>query len=302
MTLLRQKGRGTEVLRCGAQTPSSRLRGYRRGLSTRSVLCPRRRTLGASPHSVGIYSQAFSSVTLALLALLLTFSLPSHAQTPSAPAAPIITGPPRVLILVYQQPGAADQVSITYDPKVSQAQAAADMDALTQATGWLISSRSITEAASPLTNRPGAMTSVTFAVPGVVQDATHTFPVEALARVFRRYKRLNAVFIVGPQFGFQGARWYADNDIKFVLDQHDTSYVYQIEVLSQNFSRLPLVPVAGTAAAHKSPWRVLLGILGAAALAGFIVYSLMSLLPQSKPKLNTTDAEAETRLEAGTRK
>ena len=241
-----------------------------------------------------------------LLTLMLTLSLPSYAQTAPAPAAPTITGPPRVLILVYQQPGGADQVSVTYDPKVTQAQAAADMDALTQATGWPISSRSITEAASPLANRPGVMTSVTFAVPGAVQDSSHTFPIEALARVFRRYKRLNAVFIVGPQFGFQGARWYADNDIKVVLDQHGTSYVYQIEVLSQNFSRLPLVSGAGNAVPHKSPWGILLGILGAAALAGIAVYFLTARLSQSQQKSqfnpDDTNAEAETRLEAGTRK
>ncbi len=219
---------------------------------------------------------------------------------------PAIAGPPRVLVLVYQQPGGVDQASITYDPKIPPAQAAADIDALMQATGWPISSRSITEAPSPLTNRPGAMTSVTFAVPGVVQDSAHTFPVDALARVFRRYKRLNAVFIVGPQFQFQGTRSYADNDIKMVLDQHGTSYVYQIEVLNQNFSRLPVVPVAGNAIPHKSPWRILLGILGAAALAGVAVYLLTARLsrsqPKSRPNPDNADAEAETRLEAGTRK
>lgn len=243
------------------------------------------------------------SHTFLLILALLAFSLPSHAQTAPTPAAPTIAGPPRVLILVYQQPGAADQVSITYDPKVTPAQAAGDMDALTQATGWPISSRSITEAASPLTNRPAAMTSVTFAAPGVVQDSSHTFPVEALARVFGKYKRLNAVFIAGPQFGFQGTRSYADNDIKFVLDQHGTSYVYQIEVLNQSFSRLPLTQGSTrTAPPRKGAWAILCFILGAAVLAGFIVYLLMTLLPQSQPKLNNTDAEADTWLEAGTRK
>ena len=243
-----------------------------------------------------------------LLSLFAAISLaagmqPTHAQTATAPAAPVIAGPPAVLVLVYQQPGGADQVSITYDPKVSVSQAAADIDSLTQITGWPISSRSITEAASPLTNRPGAMTSVTFAVPGVVQDTSHTFPVEALARAFHKYKRINAVFIVGPQFQFQGARSSADNNIKLVLDQHETSYVYQIQILNQNFSRLP--PPQGTAVtapAHKSPWGILLGITGLAALAGGIVYFLAARLPQSQPKRSSTDAEAETRLEAETRK
>lgn len=285
----RAKERGNKFLRYGARTPirsnakhTVHLRGRRAG------------------NMVG------AKLVFALLTLMLSLSVPSHAQTAPVPAAPIITGPPKVLILVYQQPGGADQVSITYDPKVSQAQAAADIDALTQATGWPISSRSITEAPSPLTNRPGAMTSVTFAVPGAVQDSSHTFPVEVLARVFRRYKRLNAVFIVGPQFQFQGARSYADNDIKVALDQHGSSYVYQIEVLSQNFSRLPLAPGAGNAAAHRSPWGILLGVIGAAALVGIAVYLLTARLSRSHLKSqhrpDDTNAEAETRLEAGTRK
>ena len=49
--------RGIEILRCGAQTPSSRLRGYKmKDCNYYPILCPRRWTLGASPHSVGIYS------------------------------------------------------------------------------------------------------------------------------------------------------------------------------------------------------------------------------------------------------
>ena len=206
MTRQRQKERGIEILRCGAWTPNVRLRGQGTECHDGLTFCPRRRTLGASPHSVAIYCRVFSrAFVLLTLCMAFAFSLPSHAQTAPATAAPAIAGPPRVLILVYQQPGAADQVSITYDPKVSTTQAAADMDALTQATGWPISSRSITEAPSPLTNRPGAMTSVTFAVPGAVQDPTHTLPVEALARVFRRYKRLNAVFIVGAAVSVPGS-------------------------------------------------------------------------------------------------
>ncbi len=294
--------RGIEILRCGAKRLMSTFVDKEQRRLMRVLLFVREggRSAPAS-HSVELQFHALTRTALALFVLLtLGFSLPSHAQ--NAPTlVPTITGPPKVLILVYQQPGGADQVSITYDPKVPLAQAAADIDALTQATGWPISSRSITEAPSPLTNRPGAMTSVTFAVPGAVQDSSHTFPIEALARVFQRYKRLNAVFIVGPQFQFQGARSYADNDIRVVLDQHETSYVYQIEVLGQ-FSHLPLAPGTGNAAVHKPTWILLLGIIGAAALAGIVVYFLTARLPQTQPKQDDTDAEAETRLEAGTRK
>ncbi len=52
--------RGTEVLRCGAQTPSVRLRGQRIGLDYGSFLFRRRSKLGVCAHSVGIYSHASS--------------------------------------------------------------------------------------------------------------------------------------------------------------------------------------------------------------------------------------------------
>ena len=227
---------------------------------------------------------------LLMLFVVLVLGLPGHAQSPPMP---VITGPPNVLVIVYQQPGGADQVDITYANTVPHAQASADIDALTQITGWPISSRSIKDAAAPLQNRSGAMTSVVFQVPGVVQDTTHTLPIEALARAFHSYKRLNAVFFVGPQFGFQGARSYADNDIKMVLDQHGTTYAYQVEILNPQFSRLPTASTPPIAP-HRSPWGVLLGIFGVAALAGLIVYFLTArITPPSEPNSNERDTAAD---------
>ena len=227
------------------------------------------------------------------------------AQSPPPAAAVSIAGPPEVLVLVYQQPGGQDQVNITYAHLVPHAQVSADIDSLTQLSGWPISSRQIKDASAPLRNRSAAMTSVTFQVPGVVQDSAHTFPVEVLARAFRKYKRLNAVFFVGPQFQFQGTRSYADNDIKVVLDQHDTAYAYSVEVLGQSFGRLPLTAQAAVSPAHRPVWGVLLGIVGLAALAGLAAYFLAARLtpgPKLGPKFDETDAEAEKRLEAGARK
>ena len=243
-------------------------------------------------------------LALTLCALSLAFVLPGHAQTP-----PVISGPPDVLVIVYQQPGGADQVDITYAKTVPHAQAVQDIKALTQATGWPISPRSIKDAAAPMEGKFGPMTSIVFQAPGVVQDSSHTFPVETFARAFHTYKRLNVVFFVGPQFQFQGQRAYADNDIKVALDQHGTTYAYQIEIVNPNFGRLPLASTPANtqaAAGHGSPWRILLGILGLAALIGLAVYFLTSrLTPKTKPdkeaKSDNTDDEAETRLEAGTR-
>ena len=298
------RGRGIEILRCGAQTLSDCLCGHGHSCL---VLSPRRWKLGASPHNAGFQSRAFYShaAYYCVFALVLVMlAAPASAQS-SLPAAVSIAGPPEVLVLVYQEPGGQDQVDITYAHLVPHAQASADIDTLTKLSGWPISSRRIKDGSAPLQNRTGAMTSVIFQVPGVVQDSTHTFPVETLARAFRKYKRINAVFFVGPQFQFQGARSYADNDIKVVLDQHDTAYAYQVEVQGQSFGHLPLTTQAVSGLVHRPVWGVLLGIVGLAALAGLAAYLLAARLtpgPKSKSKFDETDAEAEGRLEAGARK
>ena len=243
------------------------------------------------------------SLLMAILAMTL-IALPGQAQQAQTP---VISGPPDVLVIVYQQPGGADQVDITYAHTVPRAQAVQDTQALTQATGWPISPRSIKDAAAPMEGRFGPMTSIVFQVPGVVQDSAHTFPVETFARAFHTYKRLNVVFFTGAQFQFQGSRAYADNDIKMALSQSGTTYTYQIAITNPNFGRLP--PAASPAnaqgsAGHRSPWRVLLAILGLASLIGLAVYFLTARLnppPGPKAKLDNTDTEAETRLEAGTR-
>ncbi len=292
----------------GAQTPNVRLCGQRIGLPRVSFPCPRRRTLTASPHSVGSQSHARLFALLLLCALSALGPAPSRAQTaPAAPiiAGPIIAGPPEVLVMVYQQPGGMDQVNITYARLVPHAQVSADIDTLTKLSGWPISSRRIKDAAAPVQSRTGKMTSVTFAVPGVVQDSAHTFPVEVLARTFQRYKRMNAVFFAGPLFQFQGARSYADNDIKVSLDQHGAVYAYQVEVLTPNFSRLP--PAAGgrtaaSAARPRSPWVILAAIAGAALAAGLLVYVFAVRLTAPKPAPAPGETNAEARLEAETRK
>jgi hypothetical protein len=241
------------------------------------------------------------ALLLGLCALMLGGGLPGHAQTPGA-AAPIISGPPDVVVIVYQQPGGADQVGITYAHLIPHAQVLQDMKALTQATGWAISRTRIKDAAAPMHSQVGPMTGIAFEAPGVVQDSTHTFPVEALARAFHSYKRLNLVFIVGPQFQFQGSRAFANNDIKVALDQQGTTYTYQIEITNSNFGRLSLASSPASlppGAGHRNPVAVFLGILGAAALIGLAVYFLTARLTP-KAKIEDTDKEeTETRLEAG---
>lgn len=236
---------------------------------------------------------------LILAALMLALSLPGHAQT-AAPAV-TVSGPPDVLVIVYQQPGGADQVDITYARTVPHAQALRDYQALTQAAGWPVGTHSIKDAAAPMHSRSGPMTSVVFQALGVVQDATHTFPIQTFAQAFRSYKRINVVFFVGPQFQFQGPRSYADPDIRMTLDQRGTAYVYAVEILNPSISSLPQIGSLPPATGHRSPGLLLLVIFGAAALAGLIVYLLTARLTQKAPPQENTK-DTDSRVEAGTRR
>ena len=88
--------RGIEILRCGARTPTVRLRGQGEECGPRFVLCPRRRTVGASPYSVGFQSHALHSHTLrsyaflvcTLLACVLSLSLPAGVSAAPKKNAP----------------------------------------------------------------------------------------------------------------------------------------------------------------------------------------------------------------------
>lgn len=233
---------------------------------------------------------------LGLLALAL--SLPGQAQAPASPVT--VSSPPDVLVIVYQQPGGADQVDITYARTVPHAQAARDYQALTQAAGWPVSTHSITDAAAPMHSRSGPMTSIVFQALGVVQDSTHTFPIQTFAQAFHAYKRLNVVFFVGPQFQFQGARSYADPNIRMTLDQHGTTYVYAVEILNPSITSLPQLGSVQPAARHRSPGLLLLGIFGIAALAGLAVYLLTArLTPKAPPEDDGVGTDG--RVEVGTK-
>ncbi len=236
-----------------------------------------------------------------LLGLMLALSLPGHAQTQSAPPV-TVSGPPDVLVIVYQQPGGADQVDITYARTVPHAQAMQDYQALTTAAGWPVSTHSIRDAAAPMHSRSGPMTSIVFQALGVVQDAAHTFPIQTFAQSFHAYKRINVVFFVGPQFQFQGPRSYADTNIRMTLDQRGTAYVYAVQILNPQMTSLPPLGTMPSPAGHRSPGLILLGIFGAAALAGLVVYLLTArLTPKAPPEEGSKDA-AGRRVEVGTRR
>ena len=234
---------------------------------------------------------------LMLAVLMLALSLPGQAQTPPV----TVSGPPDVLVIVYQQPGGADQVDITYARTVPHAQAMQDYQALTAAAGWPVGTHRIQDAAAPMHSRSGPMTSIVFQALGVVQDAAHTFPIQTFAQAFHAYKRINVVFFVGPQFQFQGPRSYADPNIRMTLDQRGTAYVYAVEVLNPQMTSLPPLGTAPPAAGRRSPGLLLLGIFGVAALAGLIVYFLTARLTPKAPQQDDSAGKSDSRVEVGTK-
>jgi hypothetical protein len=209
------------------------------------------------------------------------------ASAAGAQTYPALSGQPDVLILVYQQPGRGDQVDITYAHTVPHAQAQKDLAALAATTGWPIGVGKVTDAAPPVQGKIGPMTSVTFAVPNVVQNETHTLPVEPFITAFRHYKRLNLIFSVGAGFQFQGQGSYADNNVRIILDQHGPAYIYQVQILNPNFEHLGL-PTTGSvpqvAPPSGSRLKPLLALAAAAVGLGLLVYLLLARGARTAPK------------------
>lgn len=197
------------------------------------------------------------------------------AVSAQSPTPVTISGPPDVLILVYQQPGKNDKVDITYSHTLPHAQAQRDLAALASATRWPIGAGKVADGLPPVQNKIGPMTSSTFELPNLIRDDTHTLPVDPFITAFRAYKRLNLIFSVGPAFVFQGQGNYADNNVHYTLDQRGTMYTYQVQILNPNFEHLGL-PASGSAASAtpKSGSRLksLLSLAFLAVGLGALVY------------------------------
>ena len=242
----------------------------------------------------GTVMAAIGAMTLGMT--LLGAAAPGRAQAPPGTAS---SGRPDVVVLVYQQPGSADLVDITYAHTVPHAQAQRDLAALAQAGGWVVGPSRITDGAPPVRAKLGAMTSSKFTAPGVVQNETHTLPVVPFITAFRAYKRLVLIFSVGPGFQFQGARDFANNDVQVAQEQHGTAYTYQVRILNPQFSRLDL-PRPAVPPRRAAPWLLFLGVLAAAGAAGSLVYVLMARKPGPPAPPANTDSLSPEQARLGT--
>ena len=226
---------------------------------------------------------------LMLGAIVFALAAPGRAQGP-----PAVSSSPDVLVLVFQRPGLGDQVSITYNRLVAHAQVQQDLMALRSATGWMLGRVLVSDDRAPV-QKVRFLTGATFTVPNVVQNATHTLPVDAFITAFRSYKNLALIFIVDSSFQFQGWRQYADNNVRITLDQHGSAYTYRVSVLNSQFDRLNLSAQAVNHKRRVPPLLLLLGIALAAAATGVLVYVITDRLTpkgaEPPPKEAKHDAE-----------
>lgn len=213
-------------------------------------------------------------------------ALPGAAQTTAQ-----VSDRPDVLVVVYQRPDIGDEVGITYAHLAPRAQVQGDLQALARASGWTMTQLHTSNGppASPGRLRP--MTSASFVAPNVIQNETHSLPVEVFVTAFRSYKRLNLIFITASDFQFQGLRQFADNNVKIKQEQHGSAYTYQIQILNSQFDRLNLTPTTpqGANARRRSPLVLFLGILGAAGVAGLLVYLFTARLTADAAKSGPKD-------------
>jgi hypothetical protein len=232
--------------------------------------------------------------------LLLGLTVSGQAQTA-----------PDVLVLVVQRPGLGDQVDITYSGLIAHTQVQRDLDALRKASGWAQTGLKITDDRAPV-QKVRYLTGATFTAPNVVQNETHTLPVEAFITAFRLYKNLALIFIVDSSFQFQGWRHYADNNVTITLDQHGAAYTYRAAILNSQFEHLGLPGTEQAAAAvlsrkkkaRTSPLLLLLGIVLAAAAAGvlaFVVANRLTPAPLNSEKKPQEEKPQEEETTAGTR-
>lgn len=213
-----------------------------------------------------------------LLALSILAGSPAYAQLKGQ--AP---GQPDVLVLVLSVPGGADQVGLTYPGVVPHSVVQRDIKALKAATGWSTANIHITDKLPPVRQSLGKMTEADFTVSGAVAPETHYLPLEPIVQALRPYHHITLTYFVGPGFDFQGVRNYADRHVRIALEQHGTTFTYQIFMLDGHVEhlKLPRYELSGGGGRivqgdrPHSPWLFALVALAAVG-TGCVVYAVLA--------------------------
>lgn len=193
-------------------------------------------------------------------------------------------GQPDVLVLVFAVTGAGDQVGLTYPGLVPHARVQRDIRALQTATGWAITGVNIADKSPPVGPPSNRMTSADFIVQDAVLPERRYLPVQPFVEAFRPYRHVALTYFVPTGYGFQGLRRYADNHVSIALEQHGSTYTYQIFIRDGHFGRMSLprydlsasaTRSAGAGGSAVNPWLVALVALAAVG-AGCVVYAVLA--------------------------
>ena len=173
-----------------------------------------------------------------LAVIMLGFCGLSSAQA-KTPAVSTEISNPDVLILVLSGTGPWDQISINYSSEIPVADVRKDILALANENRWVIKNEHATTASA---STPGAKptTSLTFQTPRIVNADSGLLPIEPFITVLKRFKSMEIVFLVSPQFKFHGLKNFDDEYVNIRLKQSGGSYRYRVEIKDNEFERLGL--------------------------------------------------------------
>ena len=188
--------------------------------------------------------------------------------------------------------GIEDHATFTYGSAIGQNQALADTQAYSKITSRTLHAVQITTETTPLTGiKLPPTTCVTFTSQGMIPE-TGGFELEPLICSLKGYKKLRFSFIADPSFRFTGLRSYDDRYVSIRMDslaaRSSTTYTYDVAVKDPSFGRLNLptwqadpavLKRADETAAHRRTGLLktlgVVAVCGAAALAGYFVYTFM---------------------------
>lgn len=200
-----------------------------------------------------------SAVVIASVCAL--WALSAFGQDTASTDALVTDTQPQVQMLVLQldYSGTAN-VALTYPGTESLDAAQKDIVEIGDRTGWQITNPILTNNPPSTPERP-PMTSVEFTVPNAVPVSSSPqaggFKIEPLILALKRFREIELVFAMRPEFRFKGLREYEDDHVRVQLRTAGQTYTYRIEIKRSDFDKLdlPVVvePVTVTPHSRRGP-------------------------------------------------
>ena len=198
------------------------------------------------------YEAAPTRIGCVALAVVSALSLAGAHASAAADASPS-GGQPDVQILVLQLDAAGMcNAAVTYADKTPLAKAQKDLDSIIKQTGWRVSDPTLTNNPATTPQRP-TRTSVEFVVAKALSPETGGFPLEPLVTALKRFRNIEIVFAMRPEFRFQGLTNYENDYVRIGIRTGGQTYNYRVFVKRADFTKLDLPMVVEPIAANTQP-------------------------------------------------